>query len=80
MSKLSAAKPGTYQHVSYNLCHMPSVEYIIVSDVYNTTITINKDGMNMNLGGANGLYNAGESPSIRISTTFSNVNAVIKLK
>ena len=74
------ASRGSSAYVSYHAFHMASVQYNIASDIYNTTITFTKDGPNMNVGGKDGLYNAGESGSVQISTTPGASAAIVQMK
>ncbi|MBE6595306.1 MAG: hypothetical protein E7644_05855 [Ruminococcaceae bacterium] len=80
MSKNSNASRGSAAYVSYHLLRMESVEYVLISDIYNTTVTFTKNGYDMSVGGEYGLFNAGESATIRISNAFAQNQAVIKLK
>ncbi|MBP3395955.1 MAG: hypothetical protein J6L87_02160 [Clostridia bacterium] len=75
----SGASRGTWAYVSYHTYHMDSVQYNIASDIYNTTVTVTKDGPNMTLGGKGGLYNAGESASVVISDKPAVGNAIVKM-
>jgi len=54
------------------------VKYHVVADLYNTTITITKDGFAMSLEGENALYNAGEDAEIVIGGLDDRHCAVIK--
>ncbi|MBE6595127.1 MAG: hypothetical protein E7644_04950 [Ruminococcaceae bacterium] len=55
--------------IDYQVAHvLESVEYIVVLDQYNTTITITKDGPDMSIGGDTGLYNAYEHDRAPITT------------
>ncbi|MBE6595304.1 MAG: hypothetical protein E7644_05845 [Ruminococcaceae bacterium] len=76
----SNAERGSYAYVSYHAFHMASVEYNVASDIYNTTMTITKDGPVMMVGGVNGLYNAGESKAVTIGTAAGPGVAIVKMK
>ncbi|MBE6595181.1 MAG: hypothetical protein E7644_05225 [Ruminococcaceae bacterium] len=59
------SKPNKIDYqIAYKLA---SVQYIVVLDQYNTTITITKDGPDMSIGGATGLYNAYEHSTTPIT-------------
>ncbi|MBE6595308.1 MAG: hypothetical protein E7644_05865 [Ruminococcaceae bacterium] len=67
-----------WKYSIYNLYRMESVKYHVISDLYNTTITITKDGFVMSLEGENALYNAGEDAKIVIGGLTDHDCAVIR--
>lgn len=62
----------------YNLYRMDSVQYHVVSDLYNTTITINSDGFVMSLDGKDAMFNAGEDAKIVIGGLTDHDCAIIR--
>jgi len=70
--------PNSWKYHIYQLYRMDSVKYHVVADLYNTTITITKDGFAMSLEGENALYNAGEDAEIVIGGLDDRHCAVIK--
>jgi hypothetical protein len=50
-----------YEEIDYQIANtMQSVEYIVMMDIYNTCITLTKDGPDMSLGGEAGLKHVGK--------------------
>lgn len=69
---------NSWKYSIYNLYRMDSVKYHVVSDLYNTTITITGEGFHMNLTGEHALYNAGESTAIVIGGPTDHDCSVIQ--
>ena len=68
MSKGPKANVGTSTYISYHAFTMPSVKYIIISDFYNTTMTIGYRGANY------GLYDAVSNPAGLWHAGVQNLN------
>ena len=57
----ASAKAGTTKHVNYSISYrLASVKYIILSDDFNHTVTIAANGPDYSIGGATGIFSAGE--------------------
>ena len=72
------SNPNNWKYSIYNLYRMDSVEYHVVSDLYNTTITINSDGFVMSLDGKDAMFNAGEDAKLVIGGLTDHNCSIIR--
>ena len=64
-----------YAKVSYNVNYkLKSLQYIILSDVCNYTVTITASGPNYNIGGSTGVFSAGDTMQVSYGTVVAYGN------